>query len=115
VTLLPQAAYYGLGAVFPVVVLDPQPAWHQPVPGALPERSAQAHEVLALRWCGPGDADDAALDTLRHAASQAPSPPHAELAAFRDRLPAGLRLIALRQTALIGPWSKRPGRTTPPA
>lgn len=36
-----------------------------------------------------------------------------QLAAFADQLPAHLRVIALRPSALIGDWSTRPGAPRP--
>ncbi|GLF98062.1 hypothetical protein [Streptomyces yaizuensis] len=105
----PQAAHYGLGAIFPVVVIDARPVWHQPSTSTPPERHPQGRELLALRWSGPDDADDEAVDTLRRAAHHDPD---TALAAFAARPPAGLRLIALRPSALLGPWGERPGRAT---
>ncbi|MEV5282671.1 hypothetical protein ACFYMW_35925 [Streptomyces sp. NPDC006692] len=107
-----QAAHYGLGAIFPVLVLAPS-GWHAPDPG-LPRRTRGAGETLSLRWCGPAADEDMAPHRL--AAASLDCPPditEEQLAAFADQLPAHLRVIALRPSALIGDWSTRPGAPRP--
>ncbi|WP_274036362.1 hypothetical protein [Streptomyces sp. MMBL 11-1] len=106
----PQAAYYGLGAIFPVVVIDHRPIWHQPTARDLPAQRPQGPDVLALRWCGPAAPD---IDTLRRTATDTPPITlESELPALKGALPAGVRLITIRPGALIGPWVQRPGRAT---
>ena len=107
-----QAAHYGLGAFFPVVVLDPEPRWRGASPLALPERSPGADGLLALRWCGFDDEADEAGQLLEAAAARAPRNVGraAQLAAYAATLPRCLRLVALPRRALVGPWVQRPGR-----
>ncbi|MGW7368369.1 hypothetical protein ACWGI8_34360 [Streptomyces sp. NPDC054841] len=106
-----QTAHYGLGAFFPIVVLDPEPRWHKTAPTALPECSPKARGVLALRWYGQEDQAAEGLLLLSAAARRAPRvldvPPR--LVAYRAALPRSLQLIALPESAVIGPWSQRPG------
>lgn len=108
----PRAAHYGLGAVFPVVVLD-GPGWRQPGPASLPERDASSMDVLVLRWCAPSD-DHAVRELLRAAACAPADLTAVRLARYREDLPPGIRLIALRPAALIGSWADRPGRRRTP-
>ncbi|MFJ1742654.1 hypothetical protein ACIOG4_28760 [Streptomyces microflavus] len=107
-TRFPQAAHYGLGNVFPVIVLD-GPGWTMDSPAGPPERDAASPDVLVLRWCAP--TDEHAVSELLRAAARAPDHPTAEhLTQYRDDLPPGIRLITLRPTALLGSWADRPGR-----
>ena len=109
---LVQAAHYGIGVIFPVVVLDERPRWHRPAPQAVPEQlDADSGEVLALRWTGHASALHAAPAVLLDAAQRVPAPPtEAALAEYRSSLPSRLSIITLPPWALIGPWSDRPGR-----
>ncbi|MFF4933207.1 hypothetical protein ACFY2H_30615 [Streptomyces griseofuscus] len=110
-----QTAYYGIGAFFPVIVLDLRARWGRPVPPALPAlASTGPAEILAVRWTGTErDAADAEA-LLQQAAQDAPAEPSGDrLDRFRARLPASLFLITLPPTALLGPWSDRPGRRPP--
>ncbi|WP_372412769.1 hypothetical protein [Streptomyces luteireticuli] len=109
------AAYYGLGAIFPMVILDAFPRWRRPQPGALPDRTHGGEELLAVRWCGPDTELATAPDLLTKAAAAAPAAPPspAELEGFRQSLPEHLRLTAIRASAVIGPWDTRPGASRP--
>lgn len=107
-----QAASYGIGAIFPIVVLDQVHRWHRPHHPGLPEQQASdAHGMLVLRWTGPPGEEDEAPALLTTAATRAPAMPadSAELQAFRASLPPGLHLIELPARHVIGPWSQRPG------
>lgn len=110
-----QTAYYGIGAFFPVIVLDPRPRWGRPVPPALPAlASTGPAEILAVRWTGTDrDAADAEV-LLQQAARDAPAKPTVDrLDRFRTGLPPSLFLITLPPTAILGPWPDRPGRRPP--
>lgn len=114
-----QAACYGIGAIYPIVILDPVHRWHRPVHPGLPEQSpGEGHGMLVLRWTGPPGEDAHAPALLEAAAARAPvtPPTGAELRAFQASLPPGLHLIDLHDQYVIGPWSQRPGTTrhTPP-
>ncbi|MFF8786769.1 hypothetical protein [Streptomyces sp. NPDC015125] len=115
-TPYPKAACYGRGTIFPIVVLDEQLAWHQTAPDAVPVRDVGGEDLLVLRWCGPLAATSCVLDSLHQAATeiQAALAAGTELSDYAPGLPDGLRLIALRPSAVIGPWHSRPGRTTLP-
>lgn len=106
-----QTAHYGFGACFPVVVLDPEPRWQKVSPAAAPECSATADGLLALRWCGVRDQAAEAPELLTRAALRAPRTLDVaqSLAGYSASLPRGLKLIALPESALIGPWDQRPG------
>lgn len=106
------AACYGIGAIYPVVILDPVHRWYRPVHPGLPEQQANGgHGMLVLRWVGPMSEESQAPGLLAAAAARAPSSPpaHVELAAFQASLPYNLRLIDLPALYVIGPWSQRPG------
>ncbi|MFE6273927.1 hypothetical protein ACFVQ9_34640 [Streptomyces goshikiensis] len=108
------AAHYGLGAIFPVIPVDARPIWSHPGPGHLPTQHEGGRYLLTLRWCSATPADERALNALTRAAQQAPEQPldPGDLPTFAATLPDGVRLIALRQTALLGPWRSRPGALT---
>lgn len=108
----PQAAYVGLGAIFCVLVLDQRPVWARSAPGAVPERTPGAHELLVIRWCGSSHEDLAPPAVLSQAARTAPAPDCDDdtLAAWRKGLPPGVQLTVLRPSALLGPWADRPGQ-----
>ncbi|MEW1760543.1 hypothetical protein AB0393_29025 [Streptomyces cyaneofuscatus] len=109
-----QAACYGIGAIFPIVILDPVHRWHRPVHPGLPEQhSDDGHGMLVLRWTGPPGDDHRAPALLEDAVVRAPAAPPtgAELAAFQATLPPGLHLIDLPDRYVIGPWAQRPGTT----
>lgn len=109
---LVQAAYYGLGVIFPVTVIDPYARWEQP-PHGLPVRSPTGHDLLVVRWCAPDpELAPAVLTAAAHRAPPAPPTPE-DLAAFSAGLPDHLRLITLPASALVGPWATRPGSTLP--
>ncbi|MFJ3182549.1 hypothetical protein ACIPJN_29740 [Streptomyces sp. NPDC086796] len=106
-----QTAHYGIGAFFPVVVLDPRPRWARPVPPALPALAQPGPaDILAIRWTGT-DRDVAhAEELLYQAVRDAPAEPFDDqLDLFRARLPPSVALITLPPSALIGCWSDRPG------
>ncbi|MFI1765302.1 hypothetical protein ACH41H_25030 [Streptomyces sp. NPDC020800] len=109
------AAHYGRGTIFPVIPVDTRPIWSHPGTGHLPTPHQGGHDLLALRWCSAGPAHEQALGALRGAAQKVPGQPLRadELSAYAAALPDGVRLIALRQTALLGPWHSRPGAHTP--
>lgn len=111
---LVQAAHYGLGAIFPVVVIDSHPRWHQDHPTAAPAISPEGSEFLALRWTGHDGHIAEAPNLLLNAASNVPHtsalPFHID--SYRDALPPRIRLIALRPSALIGHWSQWPPGNT---
>ncbi|MCQ1577164.1 hypothetical protein [Streptomyces parvus] len=118
-----QTGNYGIGAFFPLVVLDAAPHWQNQGPGVPPLRCAEdTGQLLAVRWCAPESAAAQAPSTLARVAATAP-PAQAlrdteRLAAFRAALPQHLNLIALTTSSVIGPWSQRPGRpraATPPS
>ncbi|MCX4783930.1 MULTISPECIES: hypothetical protein [unclassified Streptomyces] len=105
-----QAASYGFGAIYPVVILDDVHRWHRPTHPGLPEQQGDdGHGMLVLRWTGPHNERAPAL--LAAAAARAPvSPPTRQaLETYRATLPAGLYLITLRSENVLGPWSQRPG------
>ncbi|MBQ0888608.1 hypothetical protein KBZ94_27425 [Streptomyces sp. RM72] len=107
-----QAASYGIGAIFPIVVLDQDHRWHRPHHPGLPEQQADdAYGMLVLRWTGPSGEEGEAPTLLMTAATRAPAmPPNpAELQAFHTSLPPRLHLIDLPARYVIGPWSQRPG------
>ncbi|MFF9074568.1 hypothetical protein ACF1A9_20030 [Streptomyces sp. NPDC014872] len=107
-----QVAYYGLGQLFALVVLDPMPVWSRPPQGQpLPERTGEGHELLAVRWCGFQDVDDEVLTALTEAAERAPHSPvaTAELAQYQASLADHLRMVALPASTILGPWAQRPG------
>ncbi|MFE0369482.1 hypothetical protein [Streptomyces tendae] len=111
-----QAACYGFGAIYPIVVLDPVHRWFRPAVPGLPEQQADtSHGMLVLRWTGPPSEQAQAPALLEAAAARAPAAPpdHAELQAYRASLPPGLHLIDLPARHVIGPWSQRPGATRP--
>ncbi|MFC8016609.1 hypothetical protein [[Kitasatospora] papulosa] len=110
-----QTGNYGIGAFFPLVVLDAAPHWQNQGPGALPLRCAEeTGQLLAVRWCAPeGAAAQAPIVLARVAATAPPAQAFRDterLAAFRVALPQHLNLIALTTSSVIGPWSQRPGR-----
>ncbi|WP_328973396.1 hypothetical protein [Streptomyces sp. NBC_00239] len=114
-----QAACYGIGAIYPIAILDPVHRWHRPVHPGLPEQHPDyGTGMLVLRWTGPPGEDIHAPALLEAAAARAPAAPPtgAELEAFQTSLPPGLRLIDLPDKYVIGPWAQRPGatRSTPP-
>ncbi|MFI0742537.1 hypothetical protein ACH4PU_31335 [Streptomyces sp. NPDC021100] len=106
------AAYYGRGVLFPVVIIDHNPVWNRALPGALPHQGPGGEELLAVRWCGTHDDEPAAPALLLDAARHAPAVPasNAELASYRDALPEQAFLITLPVTAVISTWAERPGR-----
>ncbi|MCX4826707.1 hypothetical protein OG883_44505 [Streptomyces sp. NBC_01142] len=111
-----QAASYGIGAIYPIVVLDRVHRWHRPVHPGLPEQQPDdRHGMLVLRWTGPPSEEAEAPTLLEAAAARAPAAPpdRAELQAFHASLPPGLHLIDLPARHVIGPWSQRPGATRP--
>ncbi|MDJ0342841.1 hypothetical protein QMK19_23335 [Streptomyces sp. H10-C2] len=109
-----QAAYYGIGTLFPVIVIDPTPNWIQSRLGARPERSPEGHGMLLLRWTGRPHDEASAPAALRSTARRAPHDAGnmAELQQFWSTLPTGLHLIALSSRLLLGPWDTRPGLTS---
>ncbi|MGC5264055.1 hypothetical protein ACPXCO_23855 [Streptomyces cyaneofuscatus] len=110
-----QTGNYGIGAFFPLIILDPAPLWQNQGPGIPPLRGTEdTGRLLAVRWCAPESAAAHAPTVLSRVAESAP-PAQAlhdteRLAAFRADLPQHLNLIALTTSFVIGPWSKRPGR-----
>jgi hypothetical protein len=104
--------YYGLGALFPLIVLDTA-GWTQAAPTAVPEPGA-AGSPLALRWCGPDAEEDAAPALLAWTAATSRVPASAaDAAAYQDALPAHLRLVALPQSCITGhPWRGSPGHSS---
>ncbi|MGA5703047.1 hypothetical protein [Peterkaempfera bronchialis] len=110
-----QTGNYGIGAFFPLIVLDPAPCWQSQGPGATPLAcTEETGQLLAVRWCAPEALADQAPSVLAQAAAIAPP---AEtlfvpetLAAFHAALPQHTSLIALTTSLVIGPWSQRPGR-----
>ncbi|MET9319100.1 hypothetical protein ABZX75_02725 [Streptomyces sp. NPDC003038] len=105
-----QAAHYGLGSIFPVVVLDAHPRWHTPRIGALPEPSGEPKHLLVVRWTGLDPDIGAAPALLERAARQAPEDfTPGRLTRFKDGLPSSLLVTTLPATALLGPWAERPG------
>lgn len=110
----PLAAYYGLGAIFPVVILD-DTGWTQETPGARPERASDCDGLLCLRCSSSDQDEDAAVQLLVELAGLAPEPidDRAALASYEGQLPPSVRLIALRPSALIGSWAERPGQQPP--
>jgi hypothetical protein len=112
-----QAACYGIGAIYPVAIIDEVHRWERPArPGNLPEQQPEkGHGMLVLRWTGPQSEEATAPALLAAAAATAPAvpPTRSELAAYQDSLPAGLYLIALPAELVLGPWEQRPGVTRP--
>lgn len=110
----PLAAYYGLGVIFPVVVLDSS-GWKQEAPGARPQRATDRGDLLALRWSGSDHDEDESVQLLVTLAELAPDQLDDEstLALYDEQLPRSVRLIALRPSALIGSWAERPGQQPP--
>ncbi|MEU5900228.1 hypothetical protein [Streptomyces venezuelae] len=110
------AACYGIGAIYPVVILDENPNWVRPPHRGIPEPASPTTDdtpaMLALRWIGTTAHQAAAPDLLQTAFDRAPAPTiqPRELAAFHRSLPPSLRLITLVRQHVIGPWSERPGR-----
>ncbi|MDW6058219.1 hypothetical protein SAZ11_08975 [Streptomyces sp. FXJ1.4098] len=106
---------YGIGAFFPLVVLDTAPRWQNQGPGLTPLLCAEdTGQLLAVRWCAPESAAAQAPGVLAQVVATAP-PAHElhdmeRLAAFHLTLPQHLNLIALTTTSVIGRWSQRPGR-----
>ncbi|WP_327391383.1 hypothetical protein OG728_38550 (plasmid) [Streptomyces microflavus] len=112
---LMQTGNYGIGAFFPLIILDPTPHWHNQGPGTTPRRCSQeTGHLLAVRWCAPDHMEDQAAQALTQAKKTAPAadvlsaPAH--LAAFHESLPPHTNLIALPTSCVIGPWARRPGR-----
>ncbi|MFJ8752066.1 hypothetical protein ACIREO_22455 [Streptomyces sp. NPDC102441] len=108
-----KAACYGIGAIFPVAILDDRHRWACRTYPGLPERQPDnGHGMLVLRWTAPAGRTAEGPARLSAAAAQAPKTPTSpeELAAYQASLPAGVRLIALPASQVIGPWSQRPGR-----
>ncbi|MFB8310114.1 hypothetical protein ACFC5T_16315 [Streptomyces sp. NPDC055961] len=112
----PLAAHYGLGVIFPVVVLDSS-GWKQAAPWARPQRTTERDDLLVLRWSGLDQDEDESVQLLVALAQLAPDPLDDEsaLAAYAEQLPRSARLIALRPSALIGSWAERPGQQQPTA
>jgi len=110
----PLAAHYGLGVIFPVVVLDSS-GWKQAAPWARPQRVTDRGDLLVLRWSGPEQDADESVQLLVTLARLAPDPLDDEsaLVAYDEQLPRSVRLIALRPSALIGSWAERPGQQPP--
>ncbi|GGU37839.1 hypothetical protein [Streptomyces violascens] len=110
-----QAAHYGIGAIYPIVVLDQVHRWYQPVhPGPPEQQTDDHHGMLVLRWTGPLSEEAEAPAILEAAAARAPTAPpsRTELQDFQASLPPGLHLIHLPARHVIGPWSQRPGATS---
>lgn len=110
-----QTGNYGIGAFFPLVVLDPTPRWRNQSPGTTPLRcTAETGQLLAVRWCAPDSLEAQAPIALAQAAALAPASDRlsiaSDLAALRRALPQHTHLIALAPSIVIGPWSLRPGR-----
>ncbi|MFJ4680577.1 hypothetical protein [Kitasatospora sp. NPDC088783] len=106
-----QAAHYGFGAIFPVIVLDPQPRWYRPHHGVPQTTDATDAQILVLRWSGPVNALYGAPAALVDAAHRAPAHlSRGALARFHAALPAALRIVTLPPHTLLGAWSRRPGR-----
>ncbi|MET9779205.1 hypothetical protein ABZ023_34015 [Streptomyces sp. NPDC006367] len=111
-----QAASYGIGVIFPIVVLDLVHRWYRPHhPGLPTQQAGDAYGMLVLRWTGPPGEEDEAPKLLMAAAARAPAMPPglAELQAFYASLPPGLHLIDLPARHVLGPWSQRPGASPP--
>ncbi|MDF3303142.1 hypothetical protein [Streptomyces tropicalis] len=110
-----QTGHYGIGAFFPLVVLDPATHWQSQAPGNIPVRCTDdTGGLLAVRWCAPESAGAQAPGSLAEVLATAP-PVHELhdtecLQAFHRALPQHLHLIALTATSVIGPWSRRPGQ-----
>jgi hypothetical protein len=107
-----QAARYGIGAIYPIVVLDPVHRWHCPIHPGLPEQQPdEGHGMLVLRWTGTSSEETEAPALLEAAAARAPATPPtpADLVAYQASLSPGLYLIDLPARHVIGPWSQRPG------
>lgn len=106
-----------MGAIYPIVILDPVHRWFRPVHPGLPEQQADdGHGMLVLRWTGPSSEESQAPTLLEAAAARAPAAPptRADLEAFQASLPPGLHLIDLSARYVIGPWSQRPGAARSP-
>ncbi|MFF9786296.1 hypothetical protein [Streptomyces nigrescens] len=107
-----QAACYGIGAIYPVVILDPTHRWARPTHPGLPEQQDDdGHGMLVLRWTGLQSETVEAPALLASAATRAPAPPPTqdELTAYQASLPPSLHLITLPAEFVLGPWSQRPG------
>ncbi|WP_217231360.1 hypothetical protein [Streptomyces anulatus] len=106
-----ETGHYGIGAFFPVIVLDPRPRWARPVPPALPTLApAGPADILAVRWAGAERDLAHAEQLLLQAVRDAPAEAHiGQLDLYRAGLPPSVVLITLPPNALIGPWSDRPG------
>lgn len=107
-----RAACYGIGAIFPVAILDDRHRWACRTFPGLPERQPDdGHGMLVLRWTASESRTAEGPARLAAAMVQAPKAPHVpgELAAYQASLPAGVRVIALPASQVIGPWSQRPG------
>ncbi|MFG2864750.1 hypothetical protein [Streptomyces sioyaensis] len=112
-----QAACYGIGAIYPVVILDEVHRWARPTHPGLPERqSGTGHGMLVLRWTGPQGEHTAAPGLLAAAAARAPAMPVTgdELLAYQQSLPHGLYLTTLSAELVLGPWEQRPGAASAP-
>lgn len=110
---LVQAAHYGLGCIFPVVVLDARRRWHRPVNGRLPKPDTKSNELLVVRWTGPDSDIDVAPELLVRAAERAPeefTPSH--VTRFKEGLPPSLSVTTVPPTALLCPWAERPGSSS---
>ncbi|MEU5662149.1 hypothetical protein [Streptomyces longwoodensis] len=110
----PLAAHYGLGVIFPVVVLDSS-GWKQAAPWARPQRVTDRGDLLVLRWSGFEQDADESVQLLVNLARLAPDrlDDESALVAYDEQLPRSVRLIALRPSALIGSWAERPGQQPP--
>lgn len=107
-----KAACYGIGAIFPVVILDGVGRWDRPTGLGLPlRRPGDGHGMLVLRWTGPESEEASAPALLAQAAARAPFMPTEgdELLTYQRSLPPGLFLIALHDEFVLGPWAQRPG------
>ncbi|MFI5864616.1 hypothetical protein [Streptomyces sp. NPDC051546] len=110
-----QTGNYGIGAFFPLVVLDTAPRWQNQGPGITPLRCTDdTGQLLAVRWCAPESAAAQAPGVLAQLLATAPTTQELHdaelLKTFHRALLPHLNLIALTSTSVIGPWSQRPGR-----
>ncbi len=107
-----ETGHYGLGALFPLVVLDPAGWWQRTVTAVPEPHPAGGGHALVLRWCGPDPEENAAEDLLIRAACAAPATPvsASDAVTYQAALPAHLRLIALPLACVI---SRRPGAHQP--
>ena len=108
-----ETAYYGLGALIPVIVLAPAGWWQRAVTAVPEPHPAGGGHALVLRWCGPAREEDTAGPLLVRAACAAPGTPVSagDAVAYQAALPAHLRLVALPLSCVI---SRRPVEPTPP-